>query len=137
MASPLHTQSKRTSIHWKHTTSPPQKKIESNADYKESDVNIFFNYCEPLMIDFLPQKFTNNSAQYYSTITKFRKTFKSKRPGLPSHNLPLRAKPFYSKNWKNQKKIPEDTEAGAFGGPEHFDEYKQVIEFLISTQLSQ
>ncbi|GBL79465.1 Mariner Mos1 transposase [Araneus ventricosus] len=74
-------ESKKTSMQWKHTSSPPPGKSKANR--------FFFNCRGPLLIDFLPQGSTINSTQYCSTLTKLREAIRSKRPSLLTQQVIL------------------------------------------------
>ncbi|GBN76902.1 hypothetical protein AVEN_11241-1 [Araneus ventricosus] len=75
-------ESKKTSMQWKHTSSPLPRKSKGTTTARKVMLSFFFDYRGPLLIDFLPQGSIINSTQYCSTLTKLRKVIKSKRPGF-------------------------------------------------------
>ena len=81
--------SEKTSMQWKHSSSPPPRKSKATITARKVMLSIFFDCRGPLLIEFLPQGSTINSAQYCSTLTKLRKAIKNKRLGLLSQGVIL------------------------------------------------
>ena len=69
-------------MQWKHSSSPPPQKSKATITARKVMLSFFFDCRGPLLIEFLPQGSTINSAQYCSTLTKLRKAIKNKRLGL-------------------------------------------------------
>ncbi|GBM98457.1 hypothetical protein AVEN_185984-1 [Araneus ventricosus] len=82
-------ESKKTSMQWKHTSSPPPRKSKATATARKVVLSFFFDCRGPLLIDFLPQGSTINSTQYCSALTKLRKAIRRKRPGLLAQQVIL------------------------------------------------
>ena len=76
-------------MQWKHISSPPARKSKATITARKVMLSFFFDCRGPLLIEFLPQGSTINSAQYCSTLTKLRKAIKNKRPGLLTQGVIL------------------------------------------------
>ena len=64
--------SKKTSMQWKHSSSPPPRKSKATITAQKKMLSFFLDCRGSLLIEFLPQ----------GRITKLRKAIKNKQPGL-------------------------------------------------------
>jgi len=70
-------ESKQQSLHWKHTGSPKRKKFKQTFSTRK----IWDRQCV-LLVEFLPQGITINSAVYCETLKKLRRAIQNKRRGM-------------------------------------------------------
>ncbi|GBN42211.1 Mariner Mos1 transposase [Araneus ventricosus] len=83
-------ESKRQSVQWKHTDSPPPKKFRAlQTSAGKAMLSFFFDHEEPLLIDLLEHGARVNAQLYSVTLTKLRKAMKSKHPSKISRGVIL------------------------------------------------
>ena len=82
-------ESKKTSMQWKHSSSPSPRKSKATITARKVMLSFFFDCRGQLLIEFLLQGSTINSAQYCSTMKKLRKAIKNKRPDLLTQGVIL------------------------------------------------
>jgi len=82
-------ESKQQSLHWKHTGSPKRKKFKQTFSTRKIMCTVFWDRQDVLLVEFLPQGTTINSALYCETLKKLRRKIQNKRPGMLSANILL------------------------------------------------
>ncbi len=83
-------ESKRKSLQWKHTDSPPPKKFKTlHTSAGKVLLSFFFDSEGPLLVDFLEHGARINAHRYCETLLKLRNALKSKRPGKLSRGVIL------------------------------------------------
>ena len=81
---------RRASMEWKHSSSPPAKKVKAAiCGGRKVMLTFFFDYRGPLLVEFLGQGMTINAARYCSTLDALKAKIKSKRPGLLTQGVIL------------------------------------------------
>ena len=75
-------ESKQQSLHWKHTGSPKRKKFKQTFSTRKIMCTIFWDRQGVLLVEFLPQGTTINSAVYCETLKKLRRAVQNKRSGM-------------------------------------------------------
>ena len=71
-------ESKQQCLHWKHTGSPKRKKLKQTFSTRKIMCTVFWDR-HVLLIEFLPQGTTINSAVYCETLKKLRCAIQNKR----------------------------------------------------------
>jgi len=82
-------ESKQQSLHWKHTGSPKRKKFKQMFKTRKIMCTVFWDRQGVLLVEFLPQGTTINSAVYCKTLKKLRLAIQNKRRGMPSATILL------------------------------------------------
>jgi len=72
-------ESKQQSLHWKHTGSPKRKKFKQTISTRKIMCTVFWDTQGVLLVEFLPQGTTINSAVYCKTLKKLRCAIQNKR----------------------------------------------------------
>ena len=80
-------ESKQQSLHWKHTGSPKRKKFKQTISTRKIMCTVFWDRQGVLLVEFLPQGTTINSAVYCETLKKLRRAIQNKRRGMPSPTI--------------------------------------------------
>jgi hypothetical protein len=82
-ASLHHTKSKRSSVQWKHPSSPSAKLFEvmSRASAEKSMLTVFWESQGVLLSHFQKRGENVKSASYCEVLLKFRDAIRRKRPG--------------------------------------------------------
>ena len=79
--------SKQQSLHWKHTGSPKRNKFKQTFSTRKIMCAAFWERQGVLLIEFLPQGKTINSAVYCETLKKPRRAIQNKRHGMLSATI--------------------------------------------------
>ena len=82
-------ESKQQSLHWKHTGSPKRKNFKQTFSTRKIMCNVFWDRQGVLLLEFLPQGTTINSAVYCETLNKLRRVIQNKRRGMLSATILL------------------------------------------------
>lgn len=82
-------ESKRQSMEWRHTTSPVKVKAKQTISTRKIMATVFWDRHGVLLVDFMPQGTTINSAAYCATLRKLRRAIQNKRRGLLSSGVLL------------------------------------------------
>ena len=82
-------ESKQQSLHWKHTGLPKRKKFNQTFSTRKIMCTIFWNRQGVLLVEFLPQGTTINSAVYCETLKKMRCAIQNKRRRMLSATILL------------------------------------------------
>jgi len=82
-------ESKQKSLHWKHTGSPKRKKFKQTFSIRKIMCTVFWDRQGVLLVEFLPQGTTINSAVYCETLKKLRRAIQNKRRGMLSATILL------------------------------------------------
>jgi histone-lysine N-methyltransferase SETMAR len=82
-------ESKQQSLLWKHTGSPKTKKFKQTFSTRKIMCTIFWDRQGVLLVEFLPQGTTINSAVYCETLKKLRRAIQNKRHGMLSATILL------------------------------------------------
>jgi len=82
-------ESKQQSLHWKHTGSPKRKKFKQMFSTRKIICTVFWDRQGVLLVEFLPQDTTINSAVYCETQKKLRRAIQNKRCGMLSATILL------------------------------------------------
>jgi len=77
-------ESKQQSLHWKHTGSPKRKKFKQTFSTRKIVCTVFWDRQSVLLVEFLPQGTTINSAVYCEMLKKLRHAIQNKRCGMLS-----------------------------------------------------
>jgi len=72
-------ESKQQSLHWKHTGSSKRKKFKQTISTRKIMCTVFWDRQGVLLVEFLPQSTTINSAVYCETLKKLRRAIQNKR----------------------------------------------------------
>jgi histone-lysine N-methyltransferase SETMAR len=75
-------ESKRASMTWKHTSSPPPKKFKATLSTNKILATVFWDHDGVLLVDFLSKGETVNATRYCETLVRLRDAIRHKRPGL-------------------------------------------------------
>lgn len=75
-------ETRRSSMQWKHVSSPPPKKFKTEASAGKVMLSFFFDHKGPMLVEFLEHGRTINAEQYVITLGNLRTRIKNKRPGL-------------------------------------------------------
>lgn len=70
-------ESKKTNMQWKYSLSPPRQKLKATITARKVMLSFIFDCHGPLLIEFLTQGSTINSAQYYTILVKLGKAIKT------------------------------------------------------------
>jgi len=82
-------ESKQQSLHWKHTGSPKRKNFKQTFSTRKIMCTVFWDRQGVLLVEFLPQGTTINSAVYCETLKKLRHAIQNKRRGMLSATILL------------------------------------------------
>jgi len=82
-------ESKQQSLHWKHTGSPKWKKFKQTFSTRKIMCTLFWDRQGVLLVEFLPQGTTVNSAAYCESLKKLRHAVQNKRRGMLSATILL------------------------------------------------
>jgi len=82
-------ESKQQSLHWKHTGSPKRKNFKQMFSTRKIMCTVFWDRQGVLLLEFLPQGTTINSAVYCETLNKLRRVIQNKRRGMLSATILL------------------------------------------------
>jgi len=82
-------ETKKQSLHWKHTGSPKRKKFKQTFSKRKIMCTVFWDRQGVLLVEFLPQGTTINSAVYCETLKKMRRAIQNKRHGMLSATILL------------------------------------------------
>jgi len=82
-------ESKQQSLHWEHTGWPKRKKFKQTFSTWKIVCTIFWDRQGVLLVEFLPQGTTINSAVYCETLKKLRRAIQNKRRGMLSATILL------------------------------------------------
>jgi len=82
-------ESKRQSLHWKHTGSPKRKKLKQTISTRKIMCTVSWNRQAVLLVEFLPQGTAINSVVYCETLKKLRRAIQNKRHGMLSATILL------------------------------------------------
>jgi len=82
-------ESKQQSLHWKHTGLPKRKKFKQMFSTREIMCTLFWDRQGVLLVEFLPQGTTINSAVYCETLKKLRCGIQNKRCRMLSATILL------------------------------------------------
>jgi len=80
-------ESKQQSLHWKHTGSPKRKKFKQTFSTRKIMCTTFWDRQGVLLVEFLPQGTTINSAVYCEMLKKLRRAIQNKRRGMLSSTI--------------------------------------------------
>lgn len=75
-------ETKRQSQQWRHTSSPSSKKFKTTISAKKIMASVFWDCQGIILIEYLPQGETINSARYCETLKKLRRAIQNKRRGM-------------------------------------------------------
>ena len=89
MGVPYHTWIKQQSLDWKHTGSPKRKKFKQTFSTRNILCTVFWDRQGVLLVEFLPQGTTINSAVYCETLKKLRRAIQNKMRGMLSATILL------------------------------------------------
>ena len=67
---------------WRHTSSPSAKKFKTTISAKKIMASVFWDCQGIILIEYLPQGETINSARYCETLKKLRRAIQNKRRGM-------------------------------------------------------
>jgi len=81
--------SKQQSLHWKHTGSLKRKKFKQTFPTRKIMCTIFWGRQGVLLVEFLPQGTTTNTAVYCETLKKLRRAIQNKMCGMLSATILL------------------------------------------------
>ena len=81
--------SKQKYLHWKHTGSSERKKFKQTFSTRKTTCTVFWDRQGVLLVEFLSQGTTINSALYCETLKKLRRTIQNKKRGMLSANFLL------------------------------------------------
>jgi len=82
-------ESKQQSLHWKHTGSPKREKFKQTFSTRKIVCAVFWGRQGDLLVKFLPQGTTINSAVYCETLKKLRRAIQTQRRGMLSATVLL------------------------------------------------
>ena len=82
-------ESKQQSLHWKHTGSPKRKKFKQTFSTRKTMCTIFWDRQGVLLVEFLPQGTTINSAACCERLKKPRRAIQNKSRGMLSATILL------------------------------------------------
>jgi len=82
-------ESKQQSLHWKHTALPKRKKFKQMFSTRKIMCTVFWDRKDVLLVEFLCQGITINSAVYCETLKKLRCAIQNKRRGMLSATILL------------------------------------------------
>jgi len=82
-------ESKQQSLHWTHTGSPKRKKFKQTFSTRKIMCTMFWDRQGVLLVEFLPQSTTINSAVYCETLKKMRCAIQNKRRRMLSATILL------------------------------------------------
>jgi len=82
-------ESKQQSLLWKHTGSPKRKKFKQMISKRKIMCTVFWDTQGVLLVEFLPQGTTINSAVYCEKLKKLRCAIQNKRRGMLSATILL------------------------------------------------
>ena len=82
-------ESKQQSLHWDHTGSLKRKKFKQTFSTRKIMCTVFWDRQGVLLVEFLPQGTTINSAVYCETLKKLRRAIQNKRRGMLSATVLL------------------------------------------------
>src|SRR5579862_8085227 len=85
----LTPETKRDSMAWKHSNSPPPKKFKIVPSAKKLMATVFWDHRGPLLIEYMEKGKTVNAEQYCNTLDKLRKVIRKRRPRLLSDGVIL------------------------------------------------
>ena len=80
-------ESKQQSLHWKHTGWPKRKKFKQTFSTRKIMCTVFWDRQGVLLVEFLPQGTTINSAVYCETLKKLRRAIQNKSRGMLSSTI--------------------------------------------------
>ncbi|XP_055939025.1 histone-lysine N-methyltransferase SETMAR-like [Argiope bruennichi] len=83
------SETKRDSMQWKHTSSPPPKKFKAMMSAGKVSLTVFFDIQGLLLVEFLEHRRTIKSDVYCETLRRLRRFIKNKRPGLLTEGVIL------------------------------------------------
>lgn len=79
---PLWTpESKRSSMMWKHPSSPPSKKFKTVTCARKTMATVFWDHLGVIHLEFLPPGTTITARTYCQTLDRLREAIRRKRPG--------------------------------------------------------
>ena len=78
---------KQQSLHWKHTGLPKRKKFKQTFSTRKITCAVFWVRQGVLLVEFLPQGTTINSAVYCETLKNLRLTIQNKTHGMLSATI--------------------------------------------------
>jgi len=82
-------ESKQQSLHWKHTGLPKRKKFKQMISTRKIICTVFWDRQGVLLVEFLSQGTTINSAVYCETLKKLRRVIQNKRCEMLSATILL------------------------------------------------
>ena len=82
-------ESKQQSLHWKYTGSPKRKKFTQTISSRKNTCIVLWDRQNVLLVEFLPQGTTINSAVYCETLKKLWRAIQNKRRGMLSATILL------------------------------------------------
>jgi len=80
-------ESKQQSLHWKHTGSLKRKKFKQMISTRKIMCTVFWDRQGVLLVEFLPQDTTINSAVYCEMLKKLRRAIQNKRCDMLSATI--------------------------------------------------
>ena len=82
-------ESKQQSLHWMRTGSPKKKKFKQMLSTRKIMCTVFWDRQGVLLVEFMPQGTTINSAVYCEMLKKLRRAIQNKRRGMLSATILL------------------------------------------------
>ncbi|KFM62375.1 Histone-lysine N-methyltransferase SETMAR, partial [Stegodyphus mimosarum] len=82
-------ETKRSSLEWKHCSSPTRKKCRTVPSAGKVMMTLFFDREGVVHTEFMPKGATINASSYCETLKRLRKSLKNRRPGKLSKGIVL------------------------------------------------